>query len=131
MQSLQIIEETNICEILLTDINAKDTRVTKAKDDELSYWKVNKVYEEVKNQGQSTVSVRWVPSEKISPTGETKLKERLVIRGYEEKEHIQADSPTVSKEVLRIFFSVIVRKVIQWTLKQLFCRVEILQEMSM
>ena len=76
----------------------------------MSFWKVNGVYKEVKNQGQSTVSTRWVPSEKISPTGETKLKERLVIKGYEEKEHIQADSPTVSKEVLRIFFSVIASK---------------------
>ena len=96
--------------IRLIYITSKDIRNKKAKDDELSYWKVNKVYEEVKNQGQPTVSVRWVPSEKISPTGETKLKQRLVIRGYEEKEHIQADSPTVSKEVLRIFFSVIASK---------------------
>ena len=125
VQSWQIIEEGNVCEILLTDTNAKDIRVAKAKKDELSFWKVNGVYKEVKNQGQSTVSTRWVPSEKISPTGETKLKERLVIKGYEEKEHIQADSPTVSKEVLRIFFSVIASK--DWSCNSMDIKAAFLQ----
>ena len=96
-----IIEESNICEIYLTAINVKDIRVIKAKEAELNYWKENQVYEEVKNQGQSSISVRWVVNEKINPAGETKVKARLVARGYEEKQHIQGDSPTVSKEVLK------------------------------
>ena len=34
------------------------------------------------------------------------IKARLVARGFEEKENFKFDSPTVTKEVLRIFFTI-------------------------
>ena len=71
-----------------------------AKEKELQKWKDFEVYEEVVNKGQSTISVRWVVTQKDV------LKARLVARGFEEKDDIRSDSPTVSKEVLRIFFTV-------------------------
>ena len=78
----------------------KEKIVSDAKEKELKKWKDFNVYEEVKDEGQKSISVRWVMTEK----DETKA--RLVARGFEEKENIKSDSPTVTKEVLRMFFTI-------------------------
>ena len=78
----------------------KEKIMSDAKEKELKKWKDFNVYEEVKDKGQNSISVRWVITEK----GETKA--RLVVRGFEEKENIKSDSPTVTKEVLRMFFTI-------------------------
>ena len=56
----------------------------------------------VEDKGQKLISTRWVITEKEYPDVEVKPKSRLVIRGFEENEDIQADSPTASKTTLRI-----------------------------
>ena len=56
----------------------------------------------VEDKGQKLISTRWVITEKEYPDGEVKPKARLVIRGFEENEDIQADGPTASKTALRI-----------------------------
>ena len=78
----------------------KEKIVSDAKEKELKKWMDFNVYEEVKDEGQKSISVRWVMTEK----DETKA--RLVARGFEEKENIKSDSPTVTKEVLRMFFTI-------------------------
>ena len=79
---------------------SKLIEVNEAKEKELKKWKEFNVYEEVKNVGQKHISVRWVLTEK------DEIKARLVARGFEEEEEIQSDSPTVTKEVLRMFLTI-------------------------
>ena len=76
-----------------------DQEVVDAKLAELEKFKKNKVYEEVRDQDQSTVGVRWVLS-KNSKTG--KAKARLVALGYQENsKEIRKDSPTCNKDTIR------------------------------
>ena len=78
----------------------EEKKVRDAMEKELKKWKDFNVYEEVKDEGQKSISVRWVMTEK------DEIKARLVARGFEEKENIKSDSPTVTKEVLRMFFTI-------------------------
>ena len=68
---------------------------------ELQNWKNLNVYEEVQNEGQDNISVRWVLTEK-EVDGKKVRKARLVARGYEEMIDTQRDSPTVNKDSQRI-----------------------------
>ena len=63
--------------------------VCMAKEKEIQNWRQNDVYKEV--EGQVTVSVRWIITEKLKE-GETVTKARLVARGFEE------DSLTMKKD---------------------------------
>ena len=79
----------------------------KAKIKEIDNWKKNNVYEEVENNGQSVISVRWVITDKIKD-GNTVTKARLVARGFEEDmQDNRTDSPTCSKDSFRIAMSLI------------------------
>ena len=79
--------------------------VVEAKLRELENWKNNNVYNEVEDDGQSQVSVRWVITEKIVE-GVGRPKARLVASGFEEIDDncIRKDSPTCGKENLRKIF---------------------------
>ena len=76
-------------------------KLLEAKQVEIDTWTKYGAYEEVPYDGQTLISTRWVITEKA----EGKIKARLVIRGYEEPEGIQSDSPTASKSTLRIFLA--------------------------
>ena len=79
--------------------------VDQAKEKEIQNWRINDVYEEVEDRGQRVISVRWVVTEKVID-GMTKIKARLVARGFEENtESLRKDSPTCSKETVRILLS--------------------------
>ena len=69
-----------------------------AKLDELKKWIKNEVFEKVEDCGQNTVSARWVITEKP----EDGVKARLVARGFEEDLDNRTDSPTCSKDSLRL-----------------------------
>ena len=56
----------------------------------------------VEDKGQELISTRWAITEKEYPDEEVKPKARLVIRGFEENQDIQADAPTASKTASRI-----------------------------
>ena len=76
--------------------------VYKAKLEELENWSQNGVFEKVKDNGQTTVSVRWIITEKVKD-GSPVVKARLVARGFEEDlTNNRTDSPTCSKDALRI-----------------------------
>ena len=98
--------------------------VIRAKQLELNNWKQFGVYEEVPNKGQPVLSVRWVCTEK-SVNNETKVKARLVARGFEETESVRADSPTGSKDTLRIFMSIMASK--GWKCKSIDVKAAFLQ----
>ena len=73
--------------------------VVETKLKELENWQNNKVYDEVDNEGQDLIPVRWVITEKIVE-GITKTRARLVARGFEEikASNIRKDSPTSGKK---------------------------------
>ena len=79
-------------------------QVERAKLTELANWKSFNVYEEIPNEGQSTMSTRWVLTEKMKD-GQKIIKARLVARGFEENSEERADSPTANKESLRVFLA--------------------------
>ena len=86
-----------------------EKKVKEAKRFELNQWEKYNVYEKVQDNGQPRISVRWVCNEKFSEDGSSRVKARLVARGFEEKveNDFRADSPTASKDVLRIFLSLL------------------------
>ena len=84
-----------------------EQEVLEAKRKELQNWSNDEVYEEVNDDGQTTMSVRWVITPKFLD-GIWRTKARLVARGYEEnQELIRTDSPTCMRESLRIVISII------------------------
>ena len=98
------VQEEN--EVLMSSCLENDSAVLQAKQDEIENWQDNGVYEEVEDEGQSTMSVRWVLTEKNK--GSSKIvKARLVARGFEENKDFQTDSPTCAKESLRVGFAII------------------------
>lgn len=78
--------------------------VDRAKQLEIEKWIANEVFEEVEDIGQLTISVRWVITEKpIEDDFVTRA--RLVARGFEEEtKHLKKDSPTCSRETVKIVF---------------------------
>ena len=84
-----------------------DERFIKAKEKEIHNIEENDVFEWVQDSGQSTISTKWVISEKITDDESSVVKARLVARGFEEsKEEMRTDSPTCSKQSLRMIFTV-------------------------
>ena len=85
---------------LLILFNSED--VLSAKEKEIENWKENGVYEEVENIGQTTVTARWVVTNKVKDD-QRSIKARLVARGFEEDiGDLRKDSPTCSKESVRL-----------------------------
>ena len=89
-----------------TFLSATDEEETSAKLKELQNWKEQQVYEEVEDCNQKCVSVRWVISPKIID-GTLSMKARLCAKGFEEDSQHRTDSPTSTKEGLRLIFCVI------------------------
>ena len=85
---------------------------------EISNWKDHKVCEEVVDEGQNTVSVRWVIPKK-NKDDKPVYKARLFVRGFEEieKDEIRKDSPTCCKENFRFILSLVITK--NWKINSL------------
>lgn len=117
--------------VLFTKSEELKQPVIEAKQCELRNWRKNQVYERVKNTGQKAVSSRWVMTEKLIPGSEvSKIKMRLVCRGYEEDSSMfRTDSPTCTKESLRLAVSVIMSS--QWQCRSLDVRSAFLQGFEM
>ena len=95
-----------------------------AKESELENWRKNYVYEEVNDVGQPRIGVKWVLSEKLKD-GKWKIKARLVAKGYEDVEKTRNDSPTCSKESVRIMLTIGAAK--GWSCKSLDIKAAFLQ----
>ena len=89
-------------------ITYENNKVTEAKKKELDNWQSKKVYEEVEDKDQRTVSLRWVITEKMD-NNLSIIKARLVARGFEENmlQEQRRDSPTCTKDSLRTVMSVV------------------------
>ena len=73
----------------------------KAKEDELEKWNRYDAYEEVDLDDQNVIGSRWVVQER-----QGKVKARFVVKGCQEAYDPRSDSPTASKESLKLFLAV-------------------------
>ena len=96
----------------------------KAKINEIESWRKHKVFDEVQDEGQNYVSVRWVLTPKIIE-GEMRMKARLVARGFEETTEFRTDSPTCLRESIRIVIAFIVS--MKWKLHSVDYKTAFLQ----
>ncbi|KAK4317301.1 hypothetical protein Pmani_011614 [Petrolisthes manimaculis] len=125
---IPILEENGVqepSEIVMACENMENQKLDKAKQEEIKSWKNFGVYEEVTNMGQNALSVRWVVTEKENMDGKKNIKARLVARGFEDKEEVQSDSPTVSKEMLRSFVAILASK--KWGVNSIDIKAAFLQ----
>ena len=95
----QDVEEVNSITVPVSEHNSPEC--IEAKKDELDKIKLVGVYDEVKDQGQSCISTKWVIVRKGS-----KIKARLVARGFEEDLASAVDSPTVAKPCVRMVLAI-------------------------
>lgn len=92
--------------LMTSDDSDKPDELRQAKKKELSNLVENDVFDCVPYENQSVISSRWVITEKHID-GHRKIKARLVARGYEEDvSDLNIDSPTCTKESLRLLFAV-------------------------
>lgn len=96
-------------EVYIVENRHEEKRFREAKMKELENWKSFGVYDEVTDNGQPRITVRWVCNEKHLQDGSCMAKARLVARGFEESkpDNFKSDSPTVGKETLRIFLAIL------------------------
>jgi len=84
--------------------------VQAAKESEMNNWRINEVYDKVENMGHEVISVRCVVTEKMNNWNNL-IKARLVARGFEEDTgSLRKDSPTCSKESVRLAIAIAVSK---------------------
>ncbi|KAF7212966.1 putative LOC107374202-like protein [Nothobranchius furzeri] len=97
-----------------------------AKQDGIKSWKDNDVFVEVRDEGQKSISTRWVCTVKETSDG-LKPKARLVARGFEElqESELQKDSPTCASESLHMHVAVICQRT--WTLNSMDIKSTFLQ----
>ena len=97
--------------------NSNKAKFKDAKEEEVKKWRENDVFEEVYDEGQERITTRWVCTEKVKGQ-EIHLKARLVARGFEEDtSQLRSDSPTCSKEALRLLLATVASK--KWELKSM------------
>lgn len=103
--------------LILTKDQAVSQDIVDAKKIELENLEKNNVFKVVPFTGQKTVSSRWIITEKFKE-GKRIVKARLVARGFEEdSSEMVKDSPTCSRECLRLVF--VVSSLMCWTLQSM------------
>ena len=106
-----------------------DVQFKAAKQEEIQKWKDFDTFSEVPNQGQRTISTRWVCTRKLKGSHVVN-KARLVARGFEEDtKSLKTDSPTCSKECLRLLLAIVAAN--SWTLHSLDVKSAFLQGIEM
>ena len=99
--------------------------VLQAQKNELDKWKEYQVYEEVEDADHDTITRKWVVTEK-KQNRIFRVKARLVARGFEEDTtKIRTESPTISKENLRLIYTTAVNN--SWKLHSIDVKAAFLQ----
>ena len=103
-------------------MNMYEQDVVDAKQAELKKFRANRVYEEVDDENQSTVGVRWVVTKKSDGV----VKARLVALGYQERtSEIRKDSPTCNRDSIRLLLTVVAKE--GWKLQHIDVQTAFLQ----
>ena len=113
-------------ELITTEVYQAEicTEIEEAKAVELEGWKKREVYDEVDDNGQSCISVRWVITPKVID-GKMSTKARLVAKGFQEIQNFRTDSPTCSRESLRLMTIIIASN--QWQIQSIDVKQAFLQ----
>ena len=91
-------------DVFITNIPVRyhdEDRIVTAKEDELEKWDRYNAYEEVDFEDQNVLGSRWVVQDR-----QGKVKARFVVKGCQEEYDPRSDSPTASKESLKLFLSI-------------------------
>ena len=115
---------TEECLVNVTVQSVCDEQLLAAKQTEFENWKSNHVYDEVDDEGQDTISVRWVITTKLIDSKLT-CKARLCARGFEEEQPFRKDSPTCSREGMRVVLAILASN--SWTVNSLDVKAAFLQ----
>ena len=100
MKSINAIENVHYAELKETEENSE--KVREAKEKELENFDKYKAFEEVQDDGQEVLGTRFVLTEK--PDG--RIKARFVTKGFQEEFSPPSDSPTSSRETVKIFLAI-------------------------
>ena len=111
-------EETYVC------TNRENGEIMAAKKKEIQSWVKNNVFTSVKDNGQYKINVKWVINEKMK-NGKPEVKARLVAKGYEDLIETRNDSPTCTKESIRLMLIIAAAK--GWPCKSIDIRAAFLQ----
>lgn len=107
MENTECFDDITVYTVEVPVKEHKRVEVVEAKDKELENLEEYGVFEEVVDEGQETIGSRLVITWKEKADGQkTNYKGRLVAKGFQEKEAPQSDSPTMLRELMKIFFSV-------------------------
>ena len=87
-------DEILVNQTYVTQVNHE---ILNANEKELQSWRSEKVFDEIENNGQPTISVHWVLKQKLVD-GKCSTKARLCARGFKEVESFKTESPTCSRE---------------------------------
>ena len=99
--NIRKLEEEECNMVLIPAERHKDDDCMKAKQVELEKLKEFETYDVVPDEGQYRISCRWVLWYKSE-----EVRARLTARGFEEKEKVASDSPTVDKCNVRIVLTI-------------------------
>ena len=97
-------EEVNYAEIRETPENADAVR--EAKQKELENFDRYEAFEEVQDEGQEVLGTRFVLTEKP----DNSIKARFVVKGFQENFDDASDSPTSSRETIKVFLAIAANK---------------------
>ena len=114
-------DETQVHETLIL---TNKVQQLEAKLKELTQWNKEAVYDEINDNGQECISLRWVIMEKVN-NGSKFVKARLCARGFEQEQNFRTDSPSCSREGLPVACCFISSS--QWVLTSLDLKTAFLQ----
>ena len=97
-------EKVNYAEILETPENA--AAVSEAKQKELQNFDRYEAFEEVEDEGQEVLGTKFVLMEKPDKS----INARFVIKGFQENFDEASNSPTSSRETIRVFLAIAANK---------------------
>merc|ERR1711954_505073 len=80
--------------------------IIQAKNNEVENLKTYETFEEILDEGQTTIGSKWVITEKQKHDGQKQdYKARLVAQGFKEIDQPQSDSPTAAKESFKLLLA--------------------------
>ncbi len=102
--------EKSVCfmenSIYVVEVPVKErgkAEVIEAKEKEIENLKTYETFEEVDDEGQETIGSRWIKTEKEKYDGQKQnYKARLVVKGFQERDQPQSNSPTAAKESCKL-----------------------------
>ena len=130
MSDLQISEKgchANFTDKILvnkTYVTQVNHEILNAKEKGLQSWRSEKIFDEIENNGQLTISVCWVLKQKLVD-GKCSTKARLSARGFEEVESFNNESPTCSRGSVHVTITLMVSN--KWNLNAIDIKTAFLQ----